>query len=83
MLKIGAMWGKVSEKNKRYLSIGLDPTVLELYPQLKECSLIAFFVEEKDRKNENSPTYELFLDVKKKKKQEENIVEITDDEIPF
>lgn len=83
MLRFGAMWGRISKKNKRYLSIGLDKTIYELYPNLKNCSLIAFYVDEKDRKDENSPTYELFLDVKGEKKEEENIVSFGDEEIPF
>ena len=89
MIKIGAIWGKTADKtNKRYLSFALDPAVLELYPQLKGCSIVAFYIGQNDRKNENSPDYELFLDVKGKKKQDGNqdgnIVEfVNDEEIPF
>lgn len=88
MLKIGGVWGRIAKHtDKRYLSIGLDAGFLKLVPQLKDCSLIAFYTKETDKKSDKAPDYELFLDVKKEKNKETYSVTGFDDaetdEVPF
>lgn len=64
-MNIGSAWAKVSEKGTRFLSIALDEAILELYPQLKNCTITAFYIKEEDRKSDKSPTYQLVLNKKK------------------
>lgn len=70
-MDIGAAWAKVSDKGNKYLSISLDKAILELYPQLKNCIINAFYIDEnKQSQNENSPCYRIVLNKKEAKTAE-------------
>ena len=88
MLKIGGIWGKIAKNSDtRYLSFGFDKAFYKFVPQLKGCSMVAFYIKETDKKNDKAPDYELYIDADepKTKNKAENIVEFDDieEEIPF
>ena len=89
MLKIGGIWGKIAKNSDtRYLSFGFDNAFYQFVPQLKGCSLVAFYVKEKNKKSDKAPDYELYIDADglKNKNKTENIVEFDDVEeenMPF
>lgn len=77
-LKIGAGWTKTTEDGKTYMSYSLNKEFLELCPQLKNLKINAFHIPQENRKNENSPGWDLILSYpdenkKKEKNQEEEI----------
>lgn len=74
-IKIGGVWNRVSKNGNRYISIAFDKAFLELCPQLKNVSLIGYYIKESDRKNDKSPSYSLNLEFKEAyeaNKKEEN-----------
>ena len=93
-MRIGSAWTKTSEeKKKTYLSVALDDVVLELFPQLKECSISLSYISPEDRKSDKSPAWYINLSKKssENKKTEtaateaavKEEAEISEDEIPF
>lgn len=70
-MKIGSGWTKTSKEGNTFISIALDDTFLELFPQLKNCNVSLGHIKEGDRKNENSPAWTVSLSVKKQKTEEE------------
>lgn len=82
-MKIGNIWNKISKNDNRFLSFSLDEAFLALYPQFKSLSLVAFYIPEKERKSDKSPSYSLHLVLKENKTKEENVVEFAEDDIPF
>lgn len=80
-MKIGAGWTKNTEDNKTYISYSLNKEFLELCPQLKNLRLNSFHVPAENRKNENSPGWELVLSYPDENKQTKS--EITEEEIPL
>lgn len=82
-MKIGNIWNKTSENNNRFLSFSLDEAFLALYPQFKSLSLVAFYIPEKERKSDKSPSYSLHLVIKENKTKEESVIEFAEVDIPF
>lgn len=69
-MNIGKAWTKDTEakenKPKRsYISIKLDDVITEQYPVLKNCFLNLWYIPIDQRKNENSPHWDLTISVKK------------------
>lgn len=80
-MNIGKAWTKDTEakegKPKRsYISIALDDVITEQYPFLKNCFLNLWYIPKDQRKNENSPHWDLTISVKKDK-PEENVEDET------
>ena len=75
-MKIGNAWTKTSEDGKTFLSVALDEVILEQYPFLKNCFINLWHIPAEERKNENSPGWNVTLSVKKQKEgaKEEDIV---------
>ena len=77
-MKIGNAWTKTSEDGKTFLSVALDEVLLEQYPFLKNCFINLWRIPQEDRKNENSPHWNVNISVKKLKeevKEEEIIID--------
>ena len=61
-MKIGNGWTKTNEKDgSTFISFSLDKAILELFPNLKNCNFTASFVKAEDRKQENSPSWNLSI----------------------
>lgn len=75
-MKIGNAWTKTSEDGKTFLSVALDEVILEQYPFLKNCFINLWRIPAEDRKNENSPGWNVNISVKKQKEEvkEEEII---------
>lgn len=84
-MKIGSGWTKTTDDNKTFISVALDETVLELYPQLKELNISLGFADKSERKKENSPGWNVNITKRKEKVKEEKEEpnKINDEEIPF
>lgn len=82
-MKIGNIWNKISKNDNKFLSFSLDEAFLELYPQFKSLSLVAFYIPEEERKSDKSPSYTLHLMSRKNKTEEESVVDFTEVDIPF
>ncbi len=84
-MDIGCIFSKVSKNDIHYQSYAFDKAFLELVPQLKECSLTAFYIPEDKRKSKNSPNWRLVLTKKEYKKEEEynSLVKFDETECPF
>lgn len=66
----GKGWRCQSEdKTKDWIGIKLDETILELYPQLKNLSFKLWAIPEEDRTQENSPHFNLTINVKQQVKE--------------
>lgn len=79
-MKIGCGWTKKTQDNSTYMSFSLNEEILEFYPQLKNLRFNAFFINQEDRKNENSPGWSLV--VSKVKEKPTNSTE-EEEEIPI
>lgn len=66
-MKIGNAWTKTSEDGNTFLSVALDEVILEQYPFLKNCFINLWRIPAEDRKNENSPHWNVNISVKKQK----------------
>lgn len=66
-MKIGNAWTKTSEDGNTFLSVALDEVILEKYPFLKNCFINLWRIPAEDRKNENSPHWNMNISVKKQK----------------
>ena len=75
-MKIGNAWTKTSEDGDIFLSVALDEVILEQYPFLKNCFINLWMIPQEERKNENSPGWNVNLYVKKQKEEtgEEEII---------
>lgn len=66
-MRIGNAWTKTSEEGKTFISVALDEVILEKYPFLKNCFINLWYIPSEERKNENSPDWNINLSVKKPK----------------
>lgn len=80
-MKIGSGWTKNNNDGDTFISIALDETVLELYPQLKNCNISLGWIKDEDRKKENSPAWSVNLSVKKQKKDDKEAVKNAEEKI--
>lgn len=84
-MKIGNGWTKNTEDGKTYISISLDDTLCEVFPQLKaieqNCFMTLFNIPKEERKTENSPGWVLNVDKKRNKKESSELIQ--EEEIPF
>lgn len=76
-MKIGSGWTKTTENGDTYISIALDEVLKELCPALKGCYLNLWHVKKEDRKNDDSPSWTVALNVKQEKESK------TTEEIPM
>lgn len=76
-MKIGSGWTKTTENGDTYISIALDEVLKELYPALKGCYLNLWHVKKEDRKNDDSPSWTVALNIKQEKESK------TTEEIPM
>lgn len=70
-MKIGNAWTKTSEDKQTYISVALDDVMTEKYPFLKNCFINLWHIPAEERKNENSPQWNVNISVKKDKQKEE------------
>ena len=88
-MRIGSAWTKNSNDGKTYISVALDETFLELFPQIKDCNISLSHIPAESRSSENSPSWSLSLTKRKPKTDEakpeakEETSVVGDDEIPF
>jgi uncharacterized protein (DUF736 family) len=87
-MNIGSAWAKTEEKDGKKvltgISIGLDDTVKELFPQLAKVKFVLKPIPADQRKKENSPNYRLVTYKPQEQTQSESSSDIaTDEEIPF
>ena len=68
-MKIGDAWTKTSEDGDTFLSVALDEVILEKYPFLKNCFINLWRIPAEDRKNKNSPSWNVNISVKKQKEE--------------
>lgn len=68
-MRIGNAWTKTSEDGNTFLSVALDEVILEKYPFLKNCFINLWRIPAEDRKNENSPGWNVNISVKKQKEE--------------
>ena len=66
-MKIGNAWTKTPEDGNTFISVALDEVILEKYPFLKNCFINLWRIPAEDRKNENSPHWNVNISVKKQK----------------
>ncbi len=72
-MKIGNAWTKTSEDGNTFISVALDEVILEQYPFLKNCFINLWRIPSEERKNENSPHWNVNISVKKQKEEEPNL----------
>ena len=66
-MKIGNAWTKTSDDGKTFISVALDEVILEQCPFLKNCFINLWRIPQEERKNENSPGWNVNISVKKQK----------------
>lgn len=70
-MKIANAWTKTSDDGATFISVALDEVILEKYPFLKNCFINLWRIPQEDRKNENSPHWNVNVSVKKPKAETE------------
>ena len=75
-MRIGNAWTKTFEDGRTFISVALDEGILKKYPFLKNCFINLWRIPQEERKNENSPGWNVNISVKKQKEEtvEEEII---------
>lgn len=68
-MKIGNAWTKTSDDGRTFISVALDEVILGKYPFLENCFINLWRIPAEDRKNENSPSWNVNISVKKQKEE--------------
>ena len=56
-MQLGSAWTKTNKEGDTYISVSLDDTIKELFPQLKELRIVLSYLSE--RKSDNAPHWKV------------------------
>lgn len=86
-MNIGSAWAKTEEKDGKKIltgiSIGLDDSICELYPQLSRVKFVLKPIPNEQRTREKSPNYRLVMYKPQEQTQSQGGEAPTDEEIPY
>lgn len=83
-MKIGSAWRtQTKETKKDYLSVKLDETILELYPQLKKMNIALWINDITEQTHEKAPHYTMTISPKENKKTKEEEKQTESPVIPY
>ena len=86
-MNIGSAWSKTEEKDGKKvlvsISVSLDNTILELYPQLKGLRFGLKPIPQEQRTKDNSPNYRAFVYKPEEQTSAQTSEVIGEDEIPY